>query len=826
MGRGMLRRRMAVLCAAAVAVGVVLGAPGTAPRAQAATAVVPNVPTFLQTVANSTTPSLSGVVSGPTGDVVNGEIFLETASGTPIDGAPTALGAVQNGERVTWDVPSGVLSLGTTYEWYMEACYSTDTSVCSAPSAVQTFNTPTGIHSNYVIGGQLPPSGSKSLTISGSALSSEDAIADSGACSGADCAVQRGSTLTVGAAADSTGTTRHWVSALKASLASIPAGSQIYSAKLNLTQLSPAACTAACASDTLDVYAAGSDVAAETTGPALLADAETDENAAGSAATSATSVDITPLVAGWSAGVIPDNGLILETATESTDTSGWFYPSTSASTGAPTITVVYVPPAVSAAPTGVTATAGDGGAVVSWTPPTNTGYIDPTTDGLTGFSVETLNSAGTVVATTAATSDYAVITGLTDGSAYTFAVAATNPEGTSAYTDSAQVTPAALTQSSTYVAASSQFLNGRDALEMGSTPVVQAQSAGDSQAQVASAALTGDAQAAMVSPMLTSQYATENSIHSQMAAAGETESADSTTLANSVAVPGSGGTVTVYTTGTEQFTTVDTSAGGSVSTPGTSIENYALSYNSSGTLTGYYDADAILNTVTAGSGNADAPALDPTGVTTPSPLATDSTSGLLTTGSSDLPAAGAGLVAGPEATSPNRNSIANWANKNWNNGGVDMFSDNCTNFVSLALNRGGGMPLKINFLDWGIPGHHSGDTHWYINIISAWLGIESWSNSWSVAQNLAYFELNQHATWLRYSNQITPGDVLMVDWSGGNFNNLNHSAIVSVVVNGNPYVDQHSNMRYREPVYKIPGKLTWQGANPHLAYWAVVPYEN
>jgi hypothetical protein len=311
-----------------------------------------------------------------------------------------------------------------------------------------------------------------------------------------------------------------------------------------------------------------------------------------------------------------------------------------------------------------------------------------------------------------------------------------------------------------------------------------------------------------------------------MAAVGQTESADSTTLSNSVAVAGSGGAVTVYATGTEQFTTVDTSTGTSVSTPGTSIENYVLNYSASGTLTGYYDADAVFNPVTAGVDNANAPALDPTGVTTPAALATDSTTGLLTTGTSALTAAGAGLVAGPEAMSPNRNSIANWANANWNNGGIDMFNDNCTNFVSLALNRGGRMPLKINFANWGIPGHHSGDTTWYINIISAWLGIESWSNSWSVAQNLAYFEENQHATWLHYSNQITPGDVVMVDWSGGNFFNLNHSAVVSTVVGGNPYVDQHSNMRYREPIYKIPGRLTWQGSNSHMAYWAVVPYEN
>ena len=84
-------------------------------------------------------------------------------------------------------------------------------------------------------------------------------------------------------------------------------------------------------------------------------------------------------------------------------------------------------PVVPAAPTSVTATAGNGTATVSWTAPSDgnspiTSYtITPSTGG-TALTPTVIN--GNPPATTA------TITGLTNGTSYTFTVTATNAVGT------------------------------------------------------------------------------------------------------------------------------------------------------------------------------------------------------------------------------------------------------------------------------------------------------------------------------------------------------------------------------------------------------------
>ena len=92
---------------------------------------------------------------------------------------------------------------------------------------------------------------------------------------------------------------------------------------------------------------------------------------------------------------------------------------------------------VPGAPTGVSASPGNGEAIVSWAAPTSVGG-----SAITGYTV-TASPGDAGCTTTGATS--CTVTGLTNGTAYTFTVTATNSSGTSSSSRaSAAVTPVAL----------------------------------------------------------------------------------------------------------------------------------------------------------------------------------------------------------------------------------------------------------------------------------------------------------------------------------------------------------------------------------------------
>lgn len=96
------------------------------------------------------------------------------------------------------------------------------------------------------------------------------------------------------------------------------------------------------------------------------------------------------------------------------------------------------------APTNVVATAGNGQASVSWTASTTIAQI-PVTDYVVQYSSNS-GSTWTTFSDGTSTSTSATVTGLTNGTAYTFRVAGVNGVGTGAYsTASSAVTPSAAT---------------------------------------------------------------------------------------------------------------------------------------------------------------------------------------------------------------------------------------------------------------------------------------------------------------------------------------------------------------------------------------------
>jgi methionine-rich copper-binding protein CopC len=103
------------------------------------------------------------------------------------------------------------------------------------------------------------------------------------------------------------------------------------------------------------------------------------------------------------------------------------------------LTGTATPSSLPGAPTGVTATAGNASATVDWTAPSNIGG-----SAITGYSVRVFSGTTQVgaVRPAAASAGSLNVTGLTNGTAYTFDVAATNATGPGAWSaGSAAVTP-------------------------------------------------------------------------------------------------------------------------------------------------------------------------------------------------------------------------------------------------------------------------------------------------------------------------------------------------------------------------------------------------
>lgn len=114
----------------------------------------------------------------------------------------------------------------------------------------------------------------------------------------------------------------------------------------------------------------------------------------------------------------------------------WKEDSESKNGGYPILDAAYVPITVPDAPTGLAATPGSGQLALTWTAPTNTGGSP-----ITGYQVSTNN--GSNWTDTGSTSTSHTVTGLTNGTSYTFKVRAVNGIGEGAASNVITATPAA-----------------------------------------------------------------------------------------------------------------------------------------------------------------------------------------------------------------------------------------------------------------------------------------------------------------------------------------------------------------------------------------------
>jgi hypothetical protein len=735
---------------------------------------LPPTPTYLATTGTDTlTPVLSGVVQSPDGGQVTGKIFLADGAGHAIGGVPTATGTVASGERVSYRVPDGVLTAGGTYRWTMQACQA----VCSAATATQTFTV------NPASGS---PTGSASLTITGTAVTASTAIVDPTGCAGAACPATGGADLDVGSDG-----TNHRRSALTFDLSQIPAGAQVVTASLQLTQ---AGCLGACTTHTVDVVPALTAVASASTGAALVAaEAQTGPIASASGPGTPGFVwSLTGAVNAWLSGDVPNAGIVLQDDAETTTSSGLRFagPGAAPASARPQLIVGYNPATAPSAPTGLSVVAGDGGLLARWHAPDNPGD----TRGLIGYTVTV--SAGTVVVQQVQTQDTrALVTGLANGTRYTVAVTATNPSGTGPVATGTGTAAAVPGGTGAYVSAAQQFLAGRYGLQSGTFADADAAIAANSQGSAFAAQITGES-------------TTDTAIASALAAENATLTAPGLTVSDALASLGADGvTVTLYLSGDFTYTTTVTDSSGPDSENGEEKSNYLFTFTATPgiALTGYVDADAADQQGTEGTQLTaasttlnDNPGVDPSLAPAASSL--------------DPAAAYPSAVPAHAQSTFNRSGVASWAAANAYHPNFNGFPEDCTDFASMALGHGGGL-LQINWMGGIAPFNHADDRNWYYGWFwQGWryIGTHSWSQAVHLANSLSV-DARGFVLPLHYAQN---GDVIFVNWSNGGFWGISHAGvIVGMSHNGlNVRIAQHSRNAIDTLAY-------WRALFPALHTW-------
>lgn len=763
---------------------------------------------ILGTAANSTatigadqgSPVVSAVVANSLNNPLNAEVYLVDSSGNSVSGSPAVAGTIASGEPLIYHLPMDSMTAGSSYTWWLHV-YQSDGCASTATTAHHTFTLGTPPTSQTVT-----PS---TLTISGSSLATASASSGATDCQGSPCTLTQG-TLALG----NDGTTQR-ISAFKANLSALPAGSQITGATLNIT---PTCFSSSCMTGNLSIAEANTDVTAAVTGPDV-AGLDVQPGTSFPESPSTTSYDITSMAQDWYDG--NNNGAVLTETNTNPGATGETFAGPADPSIPASVTISYQAPTVPTAVTNLTITPGDGGLIAAWTPPANTGWYDNTGvgNGITNYTA-IVKAGGTTVTTQTVAGPRAVITGLTNGTNYTVTVTPNNSIGAGPATVSLPAAPVAVTGGPTkYVADVRDLLNAQDALQAGAALSTQDATSAATDPTAVSAALGTNAAAI-------------EAVYTGEAISSQSETTDSTTLSNTLAVQ-SGNTVTVYTTATENYTTADTSTGAEIDVPDVGVADDAIQFTSNAVSPAYLrtvNAVGLLQPVTPAIGDtlATPPPSDgdiaPSSFTLPNAGISGNSTGTFTVNTN---LAVSRMSATTASARVNRNGVASWAFMAGNLGGWDpLFRwDDCTDFVSRALHFGGGL-REVTPTPRLWKNKDDNRNLWYEFGIARRPTDGKWdhyySQTWSVAPWSAQYQASRGGRWVPVA-QAAVGDIVYANFEGTGSSHIDHAAIVTAVYGGNIYVAQQSNPQMMEPIKRVAMGPSWQGSSAKVQWWVMDP---
>lgn len=302
----------------------------------------------------------------------------------------------------------------------------------------------------------------------------------------------------------------------------------------------------------------------------------------------------------------------------------------------------------------------------------------------------------------------------------------------------------------TYVAAAKSFWTARQSLSLDvSRPTADA--------------LVGRAEPAMVRSLLSAEAPRLKTIRAlELAHGGGTKSEPTIDFADPiVSMAADGTTVNVKMSINESFVGIDSSGNRRTTRSTQSVVFQFLPVDGAYVLDAYFDASAL-------DGRAELlPSMDAQ-ATTASSLAPDSAANSLAQAPPAASRAAGSLSASPtsalgaSAASISQYDMVIWAHAHYQD--PWQYNPGCTAFVSRALHEGGGVAF--------INGLWNNDHYWWRLTDGS-----NASYSYAGAQNLMNFLGYNSGSWLSYTYQAVPGDVIFYQYPG--FANVNHSAVVT-----------------------------------------------